>query len=152
MFGDLKLSTGARNIHVSSLSVITGLTGVELLTFDESTESTLVAKPLIFTGLYAEDRSIVVNNDDVTALKFRTFYGLDIMDIDTTTDAFALQMYSDISFTPSMLSPNIIITPELSYALTFQTREQLDMVSFNTTRGRALLHLKLCQLPDPRPA
>lgn len=137
LFGDLKLSTGARNVHVTSLSIITGLTGTELMTFDESTESTLVSKPLTFTGTYGYDRSVAVNTNDVEALKIRTFYGLDIVDIDTTTDAFALQLYADVSFTDSMANPKMIMTPGLGKALTFITRTGVELTSMNTTVGRA---------------
>ena len=136
MFGDLKLSTGTRSIHVTSLSVITGFDGVELMTFDESSESTLVSKPFAFTGATPADRSIVVSGDEPEALKVRTFYGLDFMDIDTTTGEFALQMYADLSFTAAMTDPKIILTPGLVLGLEYITRSGVQLMSFDTTPGK----------------
>jgi hypothetical protein len=139
MYGDLKLSTGSRNIHVNTLTVITGDSGVELLTFDDFTETTMLHKPAHFLGADPEDRSIVVNGGEDMALKIRTYYGLDIMDVDTTTDAFALQMYADLSFTADMAAPKVILTPGLSRGLSFVTRDGIDLMSMNTTAGEKCL-------------
>lgn len=136
MYGDLKLSTGSRNLHVNMLTVITGDSEVELLTFDDYTETTMFHKPAHFMGADPADRSIVVNGGEDMALKIRTYYGLDIIDIDTTEGAFAMQMYADLSFTDDMVAPSVILTPGLSRGLTVMTREEKFLMSYNTTAGR----------------